>query len=225
MLIAAAVVVLVAPAGFRRRPVRRAPSPDGKRARIALAVAIGVAVAAFLWTWWGLAAGATAGLGAERLLRRREPARLRQDRLAAAADLPLAADLLAAALRAGAPVDQAVAAVAEALGGPLGVRLNRTGRSLRLGAAPAEAWDHLAGITGAARLVAAAIRSSASGGALAGALGRLADDLRADQAVAAEAAAQRASVLIVLPLGLCFLPAFLLASLVPLVIAVLGDVL
>nr|WP_239169225.1 type II secretion system F family protein [Actinoplanes deccanensis] len=192
---------------------------------MALAVAIGVAVAAFLWTWWGLAAGATAGLGAERLLRRREPARLRQDRLAAAADLPLAADLLAAALRAGAPVDQAVAAVAEALGGPLGVRLNRTGRSLRLGAAPAEAWDHLAGITGAARLVAAAIRSSASGGALAGALGRLADDLRADQAVAAEAAAQRASVLIVLPLGLCFLPAFLLASLVPLVIAVLGDVL
>ena len=53
----------------------------------------------------------------------------------------------------------------------------------------------------------------------------LADDLRADRAVAAEAAAQRAGVLIVLPLGLCFLPAFLLAGLVPVVVAVLGDVL
>jgi hypothetical protein len=60
---------------------------------------------------------------------------------------------------------------------------------------------------------------------MAGALTRLADDLRADRSVAAEAAARRAGVLIVLPLGLCFLPAFLLAGLVPVVVALLGDVL
>ena len=69
------------------------------------------------------------------------------------------------------------------------------------------------------------MRSSSSGGALAGALLRLADDLRADRSVAAEAAARRSGVLIVLPLGLCFLPAFVLAGLVPVVVAVLGDVL
>ncbi|PWU49675.1 secretion system protein, partial [Micromonospora globispora] len=56
-------------------------------------------------------------------------------------------------------------------------------------------------------------------------LTRLADDLRADRSTAAEAAARRAGVLIVLPLGLCFLPAFILAGLVPVIVAVLGDVL
>ncbi|WUJ12508.1 type II secretion system F family protein [Actinoplanes sp. NBC_00393] len=185
----------------------------------------GLAVAGLVGTWWGIPVGLAAGVGAEQFLRRREPAELRRERLQALADLPLAADLLAAALRAGAPADRAAAAVADALDGPLGGRLQRVARSLRLGAGPAEAWGHLAGVTGADRLVAAAVRSSASGGALAGALERLAGDLRADRTVAAEAAAQRAGVLIVLPLGLCFLPAFLLAGLVPVLVAVLGDVL
>jgi pilus assembly protein TadC len=232
LLALAAVVLIVRWRRPRRRlavvrgvsPPARAPG-NGRRSRIVTAAIVGLAVAGLIGTWWGVPFGAAAGVGAERLLRRREPAHLRQERLAAVADLPLGADLLAAALRAGAPVDRAAGAVAEALGGPLGERLQRTARSLRLGADPAEAWAHLADIDGAARLVAAAVRSSASGGALAGALGRLADDLRADRAVAVEAAAQRAGVLIVLPLGLCFLPAFLLAGLVPVVIAVLGDVL
>jgi pilus assembly protein TadC len=200
-------------------------SGDGRRSRVVVAAVVGLAVAGLIGTWWGVAFGAAAGVGAERLLRRREPAHLRRDRLAAVADLPLGADLLAAALRAGAPVDRAAAAVAEALGGPLGERLQRTARSLRLGAEPAEAWGHLSDIDGATRLVAAAVRSSASGGALAGALGRLADDLRADRAVAVEAAAQRVGVLLVLPVGLCFLPAFVLAGLAPVVIAVLGAIL
>jgi len=207
-----------------RGPAARAPA-DGRRSRLLIAASVGLAVAGLIGTWWGVPFGAAAGVVAERLLRRREPAHVRRERLAAVADLPLGADLLAAALRAGAPVDRAAAAVAEALGGPLGERLRRTARSLRLGAEPAEAWAHLADIDGTARLVAAAERSSASGGALAGALGRLADDLRADRAVAVEAAAQRAGVLIVLPLGLCFLPAFLLAGLAPVVIAVLGAIL
>ena len=232
LLVAAAAVALVAGRrGVRRRlglirPRGDPPSTDGgRRTRLLLSLAAGLAVAGFLGTWWGVLCGAGAAVAADRWLRRREPAQVRQERLVAAADLPLGADLLAAALRAGAPVDRAAAAVAEALDGPLGMRLGRTARSLRLGAEPAEAWAHLAGIAGADRLVAAAVRSSASGGALAGALGRVADDLRADRAVAVEAAAQRAGVLIVLPLGLCFLPAFLLAGLVPVLIAVLGDVL
>jgi pilus assembly protein TadC len=207
------------------KPAGRTRPAGGRRSRVVVAAAAGLAVAGLIGTWWGLAVGAAAAVGTERFLGRREPAEARRERLAATADLPLGADLLAAALRAGAPVDRAVAAVAEALGGPLGDRLGRTARSLRLGATAAEAWAHLGEVGGAQRLVAAAIRSSDSGGALAGALGRLADDLRADRAVAAEATAQRANVLVVLPLGLCFLPAFLLAGLVPIVIGVLGDIL
>jgi pilus assembly protein TadC len=192
---------------------------------VLMALGAAVGVVAFIGRWWAAFPAAAAGVGVYRFLRTREPADVVQARLRAAADLPLCADLLAAAVRAGAPVDRAVSAVADALGGPLGERLTRTARSLRLGAGPAEAWAHLRDVTGAQRLVAAAIRSSDSGGALAGALTRLTDDLRADRVVAAEAAAQRAGVLIVLPLGLCFLPAFVLAGLVPVLVAVLGDVL
>jgi pilus assembly protein TadC len=183
----------------------------------------GIAVVGLIGTWWSVPVGVAVAVGTERVLRRREPATVRQERLAAAADLPLGADLLGAALRAGAPLDRAAAAVAEALGGSLGERLERAARSLRLGADPAEAWAHLAGIDGAERLIAAAVRSSASGGALARALSRLADDLRADRTAAAEVAAQRAGVLIVLPLGVCFLPAFLAVGLIPVIIAVLRD--
>ena len=212
-------------AGGGAGPAAGAGDGATRRLRMLTAVAVAVGVAGLIGNWWGVPLGVGVGVWAERMLRRREPTWRRRERIAAARDLPLGADLLAAALRAGAPVDRAAAAVAEALGGPLGERLGRTARSLRLGADPVEAWGQVAEIDGADRLVAAAVRSSASGGALAGALGRLAGDLRADRAVAVEAAAQRAGVLIVLPLGLCFLPAFLLAGLVPVLIAVLGEVL
>ncbi len=194
------------------------------RHRLVVSLLCGAAVAWYSGRWWGIALGALVAYGTERFLRRQEPAAVRAAREQAEADLPLAAELLAAALRAGAPVERAVAAVAEALSGPLSDRLDRVARSLRLGADPPEAWAHLAALGGADRLIAAAVRSSASGAALAGALTRLAGEFRADRAIAAEASARRAGVLIVLPLGLCFLPAFLLTGLVPVVVAVLGDV-
>jgi Flp pilus assembly protein TadB len=228
----AVVVLLIAPiarrlvAGRRLHRLRpKSPKSTARSPRVVIAAAVGVSVAGVVGRWWGVPVGVLVGVGVDRFLRRREPAEVRAARLRAVADLPLGADLLAAALRAGAPVDRAAAAVADALGGPLGERLERASRSLRLGAGPAEAWAQLSDVPGADRLIRAAIRSSASGGALAGALARLADDLRADRTVAAEAAARRAGVLIVLPLGLCFLPAFMLAGLVPVVVAVLGDVL
>ncbi|MFC0007804.1 type II secretion system F family protein [Micromonospora siamensis] len=201
---------------------RRAARVDVIRLGAALA---GLAVLVVVGGWVGLFGAVLTATAADRLLRRVEPRAVRDRRLREVADLPLAADLLAAALRAGAPVDHSVLAVADALGGPLADRLGRVGRTLLLGGGPEEAWAHLTPVPGADRLVTAAVRSSSSGAALAGALTRLADDLRADRATAAEASARRAGVLIVLPLGLCFLPAFILAGLVPVIVAVLGDVL
>jgi pilus assembly protein TadC len=185
----------------------------------------GVTVALLVGGWIGLLAGCLAAVVLQLWLRRVEPAAERRRRQREAADLPLAADLLAAVLRCGAPADRAAATVAESLGGPLGERLARVGRAMRLGAPPDEAWAYLAPVTGADRLIRAAVRSQDSGAALAGALTRIADDLRADRVAATEAAGRRAGVLIVLPLGLCFLPAFVLAGLVPVIVAVLGDVL
>ncbi|PWU58428.1 secretion system protein, partial [Micromonospora globispora] len=120
------VVVLGAPSARPDRRLRhlRHPSavtigrtrpswwPDPIRIGAGLA---GVAVIVVIGGWPGLLAGALAAVAADRLLRRIEPRALRDRRLRETADLPLAADLLAAALRAGAPVDRSVLAVAEAL--------------------------------------------------------------------------------------------------------------
>ncbi|MER6596150.1 type II secretion system F family protein [Micromonospora purpureochromogenes] len=236
LVAAAALVVALRAPGVR--PSRRLrglgpqvrPAADRRptwwpdRIRLGAGLA-GVAVAVLLGGVSGCLVAAVAALVADRLLRRIESPAARDRRLREAADLPLAADLLAATLRAGAPVDRSVLEVADALGGPLAERLHRIGRTLLLGGAPDEAWAHLGAVPGADRLVAAALRTSRSGAALAGALTRVADDLRADRSIAAEASARRAGVLIVLPLGLCFLPAFILAGLVPVIVAVLGDVL
>jgi Flp pilus assembly protein TadB len=203
---------------------RRADGRSVARRRCAAALG-GIAAAFMLGGWLGVLAGAGVAAALDLGLRRLPQAAERSHRAAGSAELPLAADLLAVALRGGAPVDRAAAAVSDALPGPIGDRLAWVGRVLQLGGTPAEAWAQLAQVEGAARLVRAAVRSAEHGSALAGALGRLADDLRADRAVAIEAAARRAGVLIVLPLGLCFLPAFILAGLVPVIVAILGDVL
>jgi pilus assembly protein TadC len=196
---------------------------------VALVALFGLVPALVIGGWSGVVLGVVAGpvlgLTLARWLARQPSRRIVADERRVAADLPFAADLLAAALRAGAAPDVAARCVAAAIAGPMGERLGRVERALRLGARADEAWCYLGDAEGATRVVAAAVRSQHSGAAFAGALGRLADDLRADRLIAADAAARRAGVLIVLPLGLCFLPAFVLAGLVPVVVAVLGDVL
>jgi pilus assembly protein TadC len=189
------------------------------------AVLCGLAVGVVVGGWSGLVVGIVTAALLGRYLGRLQPAGRRREREQAALDLPFAADLLAAALRAGLPTDRAVREVAEALGGPVGVRLGRVAGSLSLGLTAALAWRPLHDLPAGDRLAAAVTRSADSGAALAGGFGRLADDLRTGRLAEAETAAQRAGVLVVLPLGLCFLPAFIVAGIVPVIIAVLGDVL
>jgi pilus assembly protein TadC len=190
-----------------------------------VAVLCGLAAGMLVGGWAGLVVGAVVAALLGRYLGRLEPASRRREREQAALDLPYAADLLAAALRAGLPTDRAVREVAGALGGPVGVRLGRVAGSLGLGLAPVRAWEPVHDLPAGARLAAAVARSAESGAALAGGFARLADDLRTGRLAAAETAAQRAGVLMVLPLGLCFLPAFIVAGTVPVIVAVLGDVL
>jgi len=175
--------------------------------------------------WYGLLAGLAVILPLRRALARIEPPAARRERQRAASDLPYVVDLLAAGLRAGLPIERAVRVVAEAVGGPVADRLGRVDRALALGLSPARAWAALSDLPAGGRLVTAVTRSADSGAALAAAFERLADDLRAGRTVEADAAARRAGVLIVLPLGLCFLPAFVFAGVVPVIVAVLGDVL
>ncbi len=194
-------------------------------APLALATLTGAAAALLVGGPAGLLAGPVVARVTWRRALRVEPARVRRDRARAVADMPYAVDLLAAVLRAGQPVDAAVPLVAGAVGGPVGASLDRVGRSLALGVVPEAAWAQLSGLPGGDRLAAAVHRSAESGAALARSLDRLADDLRAHRAAAVESAARRAGVLIVVPLGLCFLPAFIVAGIVPVIVAVFGDVL
>ena len=204
---------------------RRAESALAPAVRWAAAGCAGTAVVLLFGGWLAVVIGVAVAVASERYLRRLEPAARRIERRTAAADLPFAADLLAAALRAGLPTDRAVTIVADAVDGPVGQRLARVGRSLGLGLTPAQAWRPVEDLPAGVRMVAAVARSAESGSALAAAFTRLADEQRSYRATDAEAAAQRAGVLIVLPLGLCFLPAFVFAGIVPVIVAVLGDVL
>lgn len=151
-------------------------------------------------------------------------------------DDPLAAastfDLFAACLTAGMAVSTAAAAVAPAAPQALAPLLRRAAELLALGADPARAWvgghESNAAVPqdkNAEALLRLARRSAASGSALADGVAELAAQTRHDAATSADAVAERASVLVAGPLGLCYLPAFLCLGVIPVVAGLAGDVL
>ncbi|QGH68368.1 hypothetical protein GCE65_01715 [Pseudactinotalea sp. HY158] len=117
-------------------------------------------------------------------------------------------DLLAVALRAGASIPQAVGVVGAALGGNEGARLETAARALELGSSWPQAWgDHPLGAT----------LEPAWGDGVdpTGLLVQSARAVRSERRSAARSAAARLGVRLVLPVGLCLLPAFVLLGLVP----------
>ena len=157
--------------------------------------------------------------------RRAADVRRRAER-SAAHDLPRIADLLAACLEAGLPVADAAAVVGSTVAGPLATDLRRAGAALQAGADPLVVWSISApdGGGGWARLGAALEQGATSGAPLAGLLRALADDERDQARWAADAAAQRAGVRAIGPLVVCFLPAFVLVGVVPVVAGIAGRV-
>nr|WP_203615095.1 type II secretion system F family protein [Streptomyces sp. SID13726] len=174
-------------------------------------VLVGLVVAAGLWKW---RLRQTAGAGVREA-----------DAREAARQLPLAADLLAACIAAGAGPVIAAQAVGEALGGPVGEGLARGAAEVRLGGEPGEAWRRLASTPGAGALARLLERAGVSGLPAAGPVAGLAADARADWGRAATERARRAAVLVTAPVGLCFLPAFIAVGVLPIVIGLAGGVL
>lgn len=141
------------------------------------------------------------------------------------AQLPLCADLMAACLAAGASPGEAAGAVGGCMGGTLGAALIRAQAELRLGADPVECWQRFGRLPAAREMGRCLARASTTGSAPVAEMSRLAADLRAAHGRTALAGARRAAVLATAPLGLCFLPAFLLVGVVPVVIGLAGAVL
>lgn len=196
----------------RDRP-EAAPRTGTGRLVAALAAGAGTAMVAGLP--WGVPLGIVVAVVAGVVLGRLEPAHVRRRRQRIAADLPIAVDLLAACLRSGSAPVAAVAAVRQAVAGPVGEALGGVVAMLRLGGDPVDCWASLSREAALAPLARTAGRAMASGAPLADALEHLAADCRERRRADAEAEAKRVGVRAAAPLGLCFLPAFVLLGVVP----------
>lgn len=181
----------------------------------------------------GVLAGVAAGLGAKRWLAGRQRATDGSEAAAGhggrpgesadvSSQLPLCADLMAACLAAGAAPGEAAEAVGRCLEGPLGAALIRVAAEVRLGADPAECWDRFGRRPGARAMGRCLGRASATGSAPVAEMSRLAADYRASHGRSALARARKAAVLATAPLGVCFLPAFLLVGVAPVVLGLAG---
>jgi len=132
-------------------------------------------------------------------------------------------DLLALALRGGVGLVEAMEAVAIRVGGPLGLHLQTVAAAGRWGVEDATAWGS---IPAAWQPAARALRMAATAGVPpAEALVRAAEEVRRAEEQRLEVATATLGIRIVLPLGLLFLPAFILTTVAPIVLALAQQVL
>jgi pilus assembly protein TadC len=137
-------------------------------------------------------------------------------------DCALTIDLLAGCVAAGAPMAQAISAAATAAPDELQTLLAGVARALATGAPPATAWACLGNTSSAMAAVArVCTRGMGSGAAVAAELSGIAARERRRRRTLRQQRINRAAVWAVLPLGLCFLPAFVLVGVVPLVVGLL----
>ncbi len=168
--------------------------------------------------WWGIPLAVAVGAASYVVLGRLLSGEATRRREQIVADLPQACDLLAVCLDSGLPLRGAVEVIAGALDGPLGGLLGELAAKVRLGTDEAEAWAELAGTEPVLGVLGRELaRALGSGMALSGTLRALGSDARRDAAAAAEVRARRVGVRSVLPLMICFLPAFLLLGVVPII--------
>jgi len=139
---------------------------------------------------------------------------------AAAESTALAVDLIAACLEAGVALPAALAAGSAVADDTRREALAAAASALRRGAGDA-AWAACATDPQMGAVVRICRRVGTTGAAVADDLRRLAGEQRRAHQAYRRRLAQRAAVWVVLPLGLCFLPAFLLLSVVPVVAALL----
>jgi pilus assembly protein TadC len=135
------------------------------------------------------------------------------------AQLPDVVDLLRLTTLAGLPVAVALTVIGDRPGGPVGWAFRQAAVRLQRGAAMAEVLPRLVGWCGepARSLVDALVDHDRYGTPLGPALDRLAVESRLKRRRQSEEAARRLPVLLLFPLVLTTLPAFLMLAIVPLI--------
>ncbi len=202
----------------------RSPEPHNwPRAVPPIATTLGgVSTAVLVGGLPGVAVGALATAAGWWAIRRARRPRAPTIDLAAKLRLAGTLDLLAACLRAGLPVPTALDGVAGTAPAEAGTALRSTAGLLALGSGADEAWAPVRTFPGLGELAAAAIRTSRSGAAFAAAAADLAGRFREELATEAEERAERAGVVLALPVGVCFLPAFFCLGVLPVVLGLAG---
>ena len=215
----AADVRMVGPAA-RRLPTwlrgRADAAPVGSR--LLWGTVLGLAVGAVLLgagPLVALPAGAGVAVAGAAALGWLEPSATRVARRRRIADTPEALNLLASCLAAGLPVRSALRAVVEAIDGPLAGDLGQVLRLTELGHDDVSAWRTLARHEQLGPAALDLARSVDTGALLVESLVVHAVVAREDRHGEVEAAARRVGVRSVLPLMICFIPAFLLLGIVP----------
>lgn len=207
-----------APGRGRRRFSREGAPPAWWRlvAGLGSAAVVQLLVPGLVGAVTGVLAGTLVGVGVGFLAPRSDLLRQR-------IQLPDALDFLAVCLDAGQPVSGAVDAVAS-ISPPATRRiLEGVGAQLALGRAGPLAWQELRGDPVWGRVAADVARAERSGTGLADLLRRHAEDARVDARDASVREARKVGVKSVIPLMACFLPAFILVGVVPIVAGLLRD--
>lgn len=221
MTLIASLLVATAIGAHRSRsrcrlvPVRSRPHVRGGSRRKRLMLVAGIAPLSFVLTTRAVVVAlvVAAGLVAGRLRRTSQSAR---------PDVALTFDVLAACIEAGAMPAAAARAAGGAATDDVALALGAVATGLERGDDPDDVWNVAGARVPALEPAARACRRTAvTGAAVADELRRAAGSSRAQRAAEQRRRVRRASVWLVLPLGLCFLPAFVLVGVVPLVAALL----
>jgi hypothetical protein len=178
-----------------------------------------------LWPWPTSAPAHGGGGGVDSAARPRSVsvARVAGPSGATVDDAADALALCALALQSGVSALEALEHVAEVSPGPVGHALSVVAAAQRWGQSPEEAWGHVDPLWHPAAVAWSAAHHA--GAAPSGIIEAAAVRLREAEGARVEAAIQRSGVLLVLPLGLCFLPGFLCTTVVPVVVHLASGIL
>jgi pilus assembly protein TadC len=135
------------------------------------------------------------------------------------ADVPLLLELLAAALDAGLPIPWALRLVAGVASAPIREALDKVVAGLQMGASWEHVWESARGVGPVEQIQGALSFAALTGAPAAPLLFAEARQRRRQQQREAEKRAAALGVKLVVPLGLCSLPAFVCLGIVPVVMA------
>lgn len=138
-------------------------------------------------------------------------------------DVAVLLDLLAAALAVGSPIPQALSAVGGAVSGQRGDALRRISAQLALGADWEQAWNTASPGSSLQMVKSSLAPAWMSGAPVAPILEHAKKRVRAQRSARDREAAKKLSVRLIIPVAVCYLPAFVVLGLIPVLLALIGQ--